>query len=459
LGLFINNVRKKTVDQDLAKRCRKLVKSWQQLANSSPSSNASPAYYSPALSVSKQPHTNSAYVPSSSPALQLVNPRRISPASTQQSTVPERLVSPLVRPQSGRNSPAIAQVKRISPSNSSRSATPKSCAILNKLSVSPSQSSSRPSTPIDNNNLNSTLKNHTSTPILANNHSNFTPHLDTTNRTHAANKKRRRSGENSHADNASKKTRTVINGEFNKLPERIKVSKVKTTAQLIEELQADKSTRLTKSDTINKIVTNQIQKEEDDINLSVVPASARPKSRGRKSIGSGLPSLPSDISKVKSELVERYLKNHLDNKHSDDTEIDVIGDDLETLKNDQFSATSNHHQKTNGTTFERSVDPYSLLPPIDFDSIHYSEDEEDVDAPIRRNPITGEYPDGYTHSEDSNVIPDEGTVEKVVNCNWNGVNGTTNVNSQFHTWTETFSIQSNDREQTEFHVLLPYVDL
>lgn len=361
-----------------------------------------------------------------------------------------RLVSPLVRQPGSRSSPSAAQLKRISPSDYKPTSTNSTTTHI-APTVSPKQCSSRPGTPSKAKHLSNHVGNHTQTPTPLNNHSNAAPHLDPTNRTHAANKKRRRSDESNTSDGSSiKKSRTMLNGDIARPTERIKTAKVKTTVELIAELQAQKSMRLTASDTITKIVTNQIQKEEDDINASVVPMSARPRAR-RKNGSSGLPDPPADLSRTKSDLVHRFLQQtvQLANR-ADTTSVDESGH-INVTDNfpDQYEATP---------VIDMSIDPYSLLPPLDYDAITWSE-EETSDEVVHRNAITGEYPDGYEHSSsssDGGEVP--GDIVKVLDDQWDGVNGSLNVDSRFHEWTETFTISSDDNEKNNVHVL-PYVDL
>lgn len=499
---MVNNVRRKASShQGLAKRCRQLVKIWQHLAppgNSSvtppvnSSRNASPAPgRSPAVNSGRSPAVNlarrsPAHVTSSpkltsyqgkdaSPALQSrVKGKLASPVPGRVASPAGRLVSPLVRGHGAGStnklpknatlsatqnresvSPAFtghssAQLKRISPSNS-RLTTPNS-SNTPYVSVSPASVPSRPGTPNSSNGrpkgAKSASESRTRTPTpTSNNHYNQIPNVDHTSRKHAANKKRRRSDDSIGSDASSvKKPKPLVNGDLapsRPAEPRAKTSKVKTTVELIAELQATKSTRLTASDTITKIVTNQIQKEEDDINLSVVPPSAKPRHR-RKNGGSNtpvLPAAPADLSRTKSDLVHRFLQQVGESK-DEDADVDVMGTDP-------------YEHETKKPVIDLSINPYSLLPPLNYDDIIWS-DEEAETGTMSRNAITGEYPDGYDRSPSIDSEPDERIIDKVVDGEWNGVNGTVNnVNNEFNPWTETFTISSTDEA---VHVL-PYVDL
>ena len=460
----MNNVRKKA-PADLGKRLRKLVKSWQTLVSSTPSNNASPASgFSPAISSTNSPRISSLPVSVSSPCLQsrgtaspILQPNRsrlTSPANYGTGSPAHRLVSPLVRQAGDHDTPASNNNRRISPSNYKPS-TPRSNALTPHTGLSKTLSS-RPNTPNGTKHLHDNLRTRTPTPPHLNNHLNATPNFDGTSRTHAANKKRRRSDESNASDNSSvKKTRHVVNGEVPRVAERIRTNKVKTTVELIAGFHDSKKAPLTTSDTITKIVTNQIEKEEDDIHVSVVPPSAMPRSR-RKQASSGLPdtsSARSELSKTKSDLVQRFLQQTV--QHNADTEElrNAYENNAGSLNNKDITPASNV------PSIDMSINPYSLLPPIDYDNIAWS-DEDSNDGAVHRNAITGEYPDGYEpNSANSEDDPSESHVEKVITENWHGVNGTMNVNSQFHPWTETFTINPSAEETDNVHVLLPYVDI
>ncbi|XP_067944566.1 mediator of RNA polymerase II transcription subunit 26-like [Watersipora subatra] len=510
IGRYINDVRKKAPNE-LGKRLRKLVKAWQALANSTPSNNASPASgYSPALGYANSPglpsRTHTVASPllsgrsSKSPALQSNKARLVSPAlnnsrgqlsspsvaelkgklaspclgeragmhasalhdkkaklvsSALNDSIPHRLVSPLVRQAGGHDSPVHVNSKRISPSNF-KPITPRNIATTPFIK----SSHSRSATPNGKNHLRDNVGTRTPTPPHLNNHVHVTPNIDSTHRTHAANKKRRRSDESCTSDGSSiKKTRHTINGESSsRIGERIRTPKVKTTVEIIAELQAGKSVPLTDSDTITKIVTNQIKKEEDDIHRSVVPSSAMPKSRRKHGTSSlpGPPSARTDLSKTKSDLVHRFLHQQQQQRHSTDND-ELPYDGVDYLSSAARSAQPEAASAPPATNM--TIDPYSLLPPIDYDRIKW-EDDEPEDVPIVRNAITGEYPEGYNadHIESSNHY-DAPHVERVINENWHGVNGTASENSQFHPWTETFTICTSEDSPENASVILPYVDI
>ena len=493
------------------------MKVWQQLAppgnasvtppvnssrNASPAPGRSPAANSARRSPAAAYVSSSPQLPNSrgkdcSPSLprhvkgKLVSPspqshvkgRLASPVPGRVASPAGRLVSPLVRGEGAGNtnklpthtnvslknkpvSPALtghasaaAQLKRISPSNS-RLTTPNS-SNTPYVSVSPASVPSRPDTPNSSSGKpkgvkqanNSRTRTPTPTPT-ANNHSNQTPNVDHTNRKHAGNKKRRRSDDSIGSDASSvKKPKPVVNGETitNRPAEpRAKTSKVKTTVELIAELQAAKSTRLTASDTITKIVTNQIEKEEDDINVSVVPPSAKPRHRRKNGSANtpAPPAAPADLSRTKSDLVHRFLQQVEQSKEEDD--VDVLGTDSYDLTKPEPLF------QPKKPVIDLSIDPYSLLPPLNYDEISSWSDDEPNTVAIKRNAITGEYPDGYDRSPSIDSEPDERIIDKVVDGEWDGVNGTVNnVNNEFNPWTETFTISSTDEA---VHVL-PYVDL
>lgn len=244
----------------------------------------------------------------------------------------------------------------------------------------------------------------------------------------------------------------MVNGDA-KISERTKTPRVKTTVQLIAELRAQKSTSLTASDTITKIVTNQIEKEEDDIHASIVPAAAKPRPRRKNGSLINPPEAPGDLSRTKSDLVHRFLQQsvHQENNSSRDS-ADLSDDHIDILNIDPVD--------TPKPAIDMSVDPYSLLPPIDYDSITWSDNDEDVGGgPIRRNPITGEYPEGHDMSSNDDCCNAQ-QLDRILNEEWPGVNGTSQISqSTFHDWTETV-VESNNHEQDKYDIyVLPYVDI
>lgn len=373
-----------------------------------------------------------------------------------------RTVSPLVRQPPGSNgssttvkrapvSPASTFVnKRISPA-SSRLSTPTTQSSqhfspnLSTPTVNRLTDSSRPITPTNNNHTYNTPSN-----------------IDSNSRANVANKKRRRSEESEASDTSSfKKHKSIVNGE-SKAIERTKTPRVKTTVQLIAELQAQNtSSNLTTSDTITKIVTNQIEKEEDDIKHSVVPAGAKP--RPRKKNGSLVkpPEAPNDMSYTKSDLVHRFLqtaqhKSNINHNTGEDVEVDIMAVD----------GVGNQSDMPPKPVIDLSIDPYSLLPPLDLDSITWSDDEEDNSyshkTSAKRNPITGEYPEGVDYSSgDEDDIARIYGVAKILNEDWPGVNGSVAQSSsanEFHEWTDTLVIKPSEDNKDDVYVL-PYVDL
>jgi len=526
LAKYVNDLRKKTSDQDIAKRGRKLIKAWQSLVSNTPSSNSSlPQGYSPALSVGAGSYSSSTTPTLSrnaSPALQrqhrnspglggqstgrIVSPavhqsnwgRSVSPAVSQlvqkgrsispalnhraRLTSPptsiqhhrvsspasslsaqarlvspaHRVVSPLVQNSKNGLSAAPSVNRRISPPNSrlggsSRFSPSVSNNVTGSTATSPNTPSSRSSTPLGR------PYESSSSPYSANNHiGNNTDSTNITSKTYAANKKRRRSDESVASDVSAKRSRTT-NGDSTpvSLTERTKTPKVKTTVQLIAELQAQKRSSLTASDTITKIVTNQIEREPDDINASIVPAGAKPRPRKKPGAAINPPDVINDMRKTKSDLVHRFLQqtasisndSSLDGVNGEDDEVDILGLDATDIP-----------KVPEKPVIDLSIDPYSLLPPLDYASITWSDSDEEPDV-MRRNPITGEWPEGYTPTTGTQVTACSQHVSRVLGNKWNGVNGTQVKSSgDFHEWTDTFTIDG-DGESAGDVCILPYVDI
>ena len=206
-------------------------------------------------------------------------------------------------------------------------------------------------------------------------------------------------------------------------------------------MKAHKNTSLAASDTITRIVTNQIVKEKDDINISVVPAGAKP--RPRKKPGQVIPpEAPSDLSRTKSDLVHRFLQHTAEQVTLDPVSRHVDLDD-DVVDVGGVSPVR--------PTIDLSVDPYSLLPPLDPSTISWSDEEDDSSCRVTRNPITGEMPDGAPDEEV--MTPEVAEVERLEG-EWPGVTGTSS-STDFHSWTETFTVENDN---TDVYIL-PYVDL
>ncbi len=241
-------------------------------------------------------------------------------------------------------------------------------------------------------------------------------------------------------------------------------AKVKTTAQLIQELHTNCGLRLGSSKTVTKIALNQIEKEPDIQTESVVPAGAKP--RPRRKPGT-LPPSSSDrsLSEAKSEMVQKFLQSSVAHAESEVDLLSLIKEDKgdsesrevtqpllasegqsnglsESLSDlavevgtDQPQA-ADDDSMTDAADAQQATDPWSQLPPLDLDSINWEEERYDLPKPV---------------TEPSSEI-----VTRLHSQNWTGVSGQVASDGIFYDWTQTYSTPTAG--DNLLHVL-PYVDI
>lgn len=220
-------------------------------------------------------------------------------------------------------------------------------------------------------------------------------------------------------------------------------ARVKTTAELIAELQA-------KSDTVDRKTLERIasvEREADDLNQSVVPAGALP--RARRKPHEGVTPITGSrgrgkLSPNKTELVEKFLLSSVASPSP--------VEDFHCFKDEDHSSDSPNHsehsakldssldpvreQPTNtGTGW---VDPLSLLPPLNMEDIVWDEEEDEGMLESGKRSVT-------------NI-----DVERLSNYHWMGVNGTYDSVGNWRDWTQTYSVPTFDGEMLH---ILPYVNI
>lgn len=249
-----------------------------------------------------------------------------------------------------------------------------------------------------------------------------------------------------------------------KLPAVVsKTPKVKTTAQLIAELQAKSGSNAVGKSVIHQIETNQIIKEVD-APQSVVPASAKPRARKKFNTDESPenlrpPSTPISWTQTKNDLVQKYLlssvaapspeevspfkdENCRTRFESSTFDVQDSGVDVGESVAADFSTqcTSDSTELKSHASIDKKeaklpslAEIYSLLPPLDLDTFEIDDGTYEVPEPQE-----------VTDSD----------VERLLNDNWVGVNGSYGTNNTWHNWTQTYSIDAYDGDQIH---ILPYV--
>ena len=478
IGRYVNEMRRKTSSRDLSKRAKNLVRKWKNLVGNS--------------SV-PQPHTNG-----------------------------ERLDTHI-------NSP-MTHVPLLSHNNNGiGSSTPHSTSVFassnshgsnnsHKLTTPPSpaigSSKHSPSLP-----LQSSQSNHiTQEPPV--NFSKARPvQTESLSKTNAANKKRRRTESPASttlhkkhcADrNTEPNSKVKLNGVLNKNctvadhrdntavivndartvsdnkvlnvdrknfiktdAERLKASimtpqRVKTTAQLIQDLSSKSGVNVANSETAAKIALNQIEKEPDPVDVPVVPPEARPRPRRKPGTSAQLPpQTGGSMLQIRKDIVNKFLATSVNSSAADkDLSIsegtsrtqspitingDSSDDDCRVLsKRKQLIASSSRsaspHTVCDTNVIPRDhtdsvpkkpliVDPWELLPPINYDEIDWN--SHDYDPP-------------------ETVEVTEEAIDKLHERDCIGLNGQNDSNNVFHNWTETYSQPKDGGEHLH---ILPYVDI
>ena len=253
--------------------------------------------------------------------------------------------------------------------------------------------------------------------------------------------------------------------------------KVKTTAQLIKELYASGDLRLAPSETVTKIALNQIEKEEDLSEVSIVPPEAKPRPRRKPGTANAPPGTPNEsLSKTKTEMVQKFLQSSITPSTSELELANLVEKDDEGLlprvSSHTFLANLGPHPGSqqffnsihadavhedepdgglrfsgkgllgnegivNGARIENTdiSDPWSLLPPLDLDNVNLDDDDYvPLDVPE----------------------PDEFSVDRLHNEHWSGVNGQLDSLNSWHDWTVTYTMPSYNSEPIH---LLPYVNI
>jgi len=217
--------------------------------------------------------------------------------------------------------------------------------------------------------------------------------------------------------------------------DKTKTSKVKTTAQLIAELQAKSgSSSHLKGDVIEKIRANQIKRESSN---NILPSDIHLKSNKRDS------RQPHNmLSQAKNELVQKFLQTSVrpnDIKEESESPLSMEMDPCRSLLDCSYpdgSTLSAARDLPMSATQQSLLDLYNSLPPLNLDQINWDDDEYEV--PERTEPVNDDDVDRL-HSEQ-----------------WTGVNGMRDSLGMWRDWTQTMSAESLEGSRIE---LLPYVNI
>ncbi|XP_013414440.1 mediator of RNA polymerase II transcription subunit 26 [Lingula anatina] len=254
-------------------------------------------------------------------------------------------------------------------------------------------------------------------------------------------------------------TNLSLKTEMDKSMVTSRTPKVKTTAQLIAELQAKSSSPNLGSKTIKKIQTNQIQKEVE-VQESIVPAGAKPRPRRNPSVGTPtqLPRVGEvTLSQTKTELVQKFLQSSvtpedlsspLDSigRTQSPANFDVSFANSDSLPNSADVSLQSVKSEldiykevinTEETYPKEELDPYSLLPPLNLDEIKLEEE---------------------SNGDEVQSLPEvtDLTVERLNEERWPGINGNYDCDGEWNDWSKTISMPTYESETLH---ILPYVNI
>lgn len=246
-----------------------------------------------------------------------------------------------------------------------------------------------------------------------------------------------------------------------------KTPKVKTTAQLIAELQAKSGSVNVGSTVIKQIETNQIQKESD-VPESVLPPGARPKRRKKAELPSD-PVTPvrgrDTLSQTKSELVHKFLQSSVTPSSAEDEspfKFDISKTESPFTQSKEDSSIEVDVTDSSGGDITFRPSEVKTEEPGDSEEIVESKEDkpkmlslEEIYnqlPPINYDEVTLEQDDSY-ELPDSKEISEE-DVERLHGNEWLSVNGCQDDDKRWYDWTQTLSRNTHNNETLH---LLPYV--
>lgn len=212
--------------------------------------------------------------------------------------------------------------------------------------------------------------------------------------------------------------------------DKTKTSKVKTTAQLIAELQAKSggSSSHLKGDVIEKIRANQIKRESSN---NILPSDIHLKSNKRDS------RQPHNmLSKAKNELVQKFLQTSVRPNDIKEESESLLSLEMDPYRLQLPGSLAESTPAPMTATQQSLLDIYDSLPPLNLDQIDWEEDNYEVPE---REQVVG-----------------DGDVDRLHSEQWPGVNGMCDSLGMWRDWTQTMSAESLDGGRIE---LLPYVNI
>ena len=253
--------------------------------------------------------------------------------------------------------------------------------------------------------------------------------------------------------------------------------KVKSTAELIQVLQAKNSLSVGK-DTVHQIEANLIRKEHDAEELSVVPASAKPRPRRKPGTRTELipPSTPVSLQ-TKTEMVEKFLQ----------TSVNETPDDLSPIKfelprtespsaSTSLEDVSEHPEAAKLSTQKNRSSPAEWAKEqIKSESVIKDESKCDsaakdkagvtADKQLSLDEIYSKYPvldlDNFVFDSGEYDIAEaleinDDVVSRIHSEHWTGVNGVYDAYGDWRDWTQTLSLDSFQGDPIH---ILPYVNV
>lgn len=220
-----------------------------------------------------------------------------------------------------------------------------------------------------------------------------------------------------------------------KLASHMRTPKVKTTAELIQELKARNSSgscsAVRSSPPILGVTGNgenhtRVMHTDNDSNLV----------HTRKVVYSSLLGTDEDVTRNKTELMEKFLK-------------DSVGTDVSSSLDERLS--KEYISKESPVTVrgvqncKQTCDPVddilATLPPVNLDDIKWDDDDNEINV--------------KNESSVRDIVTDE-VVQRLLTKDWENVNGISDYKGDFRRWNEIVTRKSYNEDSLH---ILPYVDI